>query len=254
MLEHDDDLKLDPPCRDVAATSCRPVAATASVELEGRVRRLERTVEQIGGVLVPQGTRAESGFPEQIMDSSVPQLTEAVVEVTPLGARAESFPGADCGCTCASDHGGSCGRFASHTTGARADSYEQYVVFPVPQIMEECVQNRTLEQIMDSRVPQIMEAVVEVLPSTPQERVQNRTQEQIADTPVPPIMEAVGEVVLRYTTGVRAESRRGADCGVFCASDRSGERAESYAGAGARAQPNTGADYGAPCASNHGGF
>ena len=49
----DDDLGQDPPCRDVAATSCRVVAATASVELAGRVRRLERIVEQIGDVRVP---------------------------------------------------------------------------------------------------------------------------------------------------------------------------------------------------------
>ena len=108
-FEHDDDLKMDPPCRDVAATSCRVVAATASVELEGRVRQLERMVEQIGGVLVPQikkgdvdgsvveqivgalvpqiwepiGERVQNSFPEQIMLVPVPQLMEAVAEVIP---------------------------------------------------------------------------------------------------------------------------------------------------------------------------
>ena len=71
------------------------------------------------------------------MDSPVPQLTEAVVEVTPQervqncfpeqivgipevtpqGARAESFPEADRRCPCASALGGRCGRC---TTGARA--------------------------------------------------------------------------------------------------------------------------------------
>ena len=45
---HDDDLEEDPPCRDVAATSCRVVAATAVDGLAGRVRRLERIMEQIG--------------------------------------------------------------------------------------------------------------------------------------------------------------------------------------------------------------
>ena len=64
---------------------------------------------------------------------------------------------------------------------------------PQEQVFEECVQNRFPEQIMDSPVPQLMEAVLEVIP---QERVQNRFLEQIADTLVPQIMEAVGEVVL----------------------------------------------------------
>ena len=53
---------------------------------------------------------------------------------------------------------------------------------------------------------------------------------------------------------MRAQSCARADCGVPCAPDHSGERAESYAGAGARAEPYTGADYGPPCASNHSGF
>ena len=53
-FSHDDDPEEDPPCRDVAATSCRVVAATALDGLAGRIRRLERIVEQIGGVLAPQ--------------------------------------------------------------------------------------------------------------------------------------------------------------------------------------------------------
>ena len=57
---------------------------------------------------------------------------------------------------------------------------------PQEQVFEECVQNRKLEQIMDSPVPQIMEAV---WPSTPRKRVQNRKPEQIVGVPVPQIME-----------------------------------------------------------------
>ena len=79
-FEHDDDLKVDPPCRDVAATSCCVVAATASVELEGRVRRLERIVEQMGSVLVPQIMKGDvDGFVgQQIGAVPVPQIWEPI--------------------------------------------------------------------------------------------------------------------------------------------------------------------------------
>ena len=70
---------------------------------------------------------------------------------------------------------------------------EQTMDSPVPQIMEdslpvvphERVQNRTQEQIVGVPVPQIMEAPVDVVVTTPQERVQNRTLEQIVDFLVP---------------------------------------------------------------------
>ena len=67
---------------------------------------------------------------------------------------------------------------------------------PEEQFFEECVQNRTLEQIMDSPVPQIMEAV---WPSTPRERVQNRTPEQIF-----PCASDHGGQLAGCTTGARA--------------------------------------------------
>ena len=54
------------------------------------------------------------------------------------------------------------------------------------------MQHRTQEQIADSLVPPIMEAV---LPSTPQERVQNLTQEQVMDFPVPQNMRDYAGVV-----------------------------------------------------------
>ena len=154
---HDDNLEEDPPCRDVAATSCRVVVATAWDGLAGRVRRLERIVEQIGCVLVPQITKGDvDGFvgeqigavpvpqiwepigevvqlspqervqncmPEQIVGVPVPQLMEAVVEVTPQERVQNRFPEKIVGVPCASDHGGSRGSFSSYTTGTRAGSY-----------------------------------------------------------------------------------------------------------------------------------
>ena len=211
---HDDDPEEDPPCRDVAATSCRVVAATALDGLAGRIRRLERIVEQIGGVLVPQALkgdvdglvgeqiravpvpqiwepivdgphlvpqeRVQDRTPEQIVDVPVPQITEDSLPFVPQERVQNSTP-------------------------------EQIVVVPVPQIMEDSspfvpqarVQNRTPEQIVDVPVPQLMEAIVDVVPSPPQERVQNRTPErvqnrtpeQIVDVPVPQLMEAIVDVV-----------------------------------------------------------
>ena len=88
----------------------------------------------------------------------VPQLMEAVVEVTPQERVQNRTP-------------------------------EQIVDVLVPQIVEERVQLCTLDQIFEFPVPRIMEAIVEVVPSAPQERVQNRTPEQILDVPVPRTME-----------------------------------------------------------------
>ena len=65
-------------------------------------------------------------------------------------------------------------------------------VVPQEQVFEECVQNRVPEQIVGVPVPQLMEAVVEVLP---QERVLNRTPEQIMDSPVHQITEEIVEVL-----------------------------------------------------------
>ena len=75
------------------------------------------------------------------------------------------------------------------------------VMISVPHIMEaaveaydpqECVQNRTLERLVDVPVPQIIEAALEV--DAPQECVQNRTLEQIVGEPVHPVMEAEVEI------------------------------------------------------------
>ena len=163
---HDDDLEEDPPCRDVAATSCRD-AATAS-DLLVRVRRLERIVGQIGSVLVPQIKKGDvDGFVgEQIGAVPVPQIWEPIVDGPHLVPQVRVQNGTP----------------------------EQIVDVPVPQITEdsspgvpqERVQKRTPEQIVDVPVPQIME---DSLPFVPQARVQNRTPEQIVDVPVPQLME-----------------------------------------------------------------
>ena len=89
---HDDDLEEDPPCREVAATSCRD-AATAS-DLLVRVRRLERVVDQIGCVLVPQ-------------------IKKGTWMVLWWSRSGPSVP----------DLGAYCGLTSSCTTGARAESH-----------------------------------------------------------------------------------------------------------------------------------
>ena len=86
-----------------------------------RVLRLERIVEQIGCVLLPQNMkdivegvphvpvkRAQNPVVEQIGGAPAPQIWEPVAEGVRLipQERAESYSGADCVCPCASDHGG----------------------------------------------------------------------------------------------------------------------------------------------------
>ena len=133
----------------LAATLLRRLAAllpaTASVELEGRVRRLEGIVERIGGVLVPQIMKGDvDGFVgEQIGAVPVPQIWEPIVEGPYLVPRE---------------------RVQNRTP-------EQVVDSPVPQIIEAVLPG----QIMDSSMPQITE---DGLPGVPQERVQNRVAEQ----------------------------------------------------------------------------
>ena len=81
---------------------------------------------------------------------------------------------------------------------------------PVPQITEdglpivpqEGVQNRTLEQVSVSPVPQTMEAVVRPTPqerllSRMQECVQNRLRKLFVDVPLPHIMEQTAGKVMR---------------------------------------------------------
>ena len=66
---------------------------------------------------------------------------------------------------------------------------EQFVDSSVPQFMEERVQNRTPEQIMDFPVPQNMEVYAGIVRDTPLERVLHRTPEPVVDVPVPHIKE-----------------------------------------------------------------
>ena len=136
------------------------------------------------------------------------------------------------GCASAADLGGWCGWFAARPTGARAEFSCEVdwgcasapdlgaTLLKGPHLVpRERVQNRTPEQVMDSPVPQIMEADLHIpqergLPVVPQERlqnrvpeqfvgflvpqiveerVQNRTQVNVADSPVPQFMEAAVE-------------------------------------------------------------
>ena len=139
---HVDDLEEVSPCRDVAA-------ATALDGLAGRIRRLERIVEQIGGVLVPQALQGDVDglVEEQIRAVPVSQIWEPIVDGPDLVPQV---------------------RVQNRTP-------EQVMDVPAPQIMEdslpflpqERVQNCTREQIVDVLVPQITE---DSSPGVPQER------------------------------------------------------------------------------------
>ena len=139
-----------------------------------------RTPELIMDPPVPQLQDATlpSTPQEQIMDSRVPQIMEAVVQVLPSTPQERVQ-----NCT-----------------------QEQIADTPVPQIMEavgevvlttpqECVQNRTPEQIVDLPVSQIVQESVQIR-TLEQVRVHSRIQEQIVDLPVPQTM-----AVLRPKTG-----------------------------------------------------
>ena len=191
--------------------------------LKGDVEGFQQNsvVEQIVGAPAPQnwepiGERVQNCFPEQIVGIPVPQLMEAVVEVTPQERVQNRTP-------------------------------ELIVDVPVPQIVEECAQNRTPEQIVDVPVPQFMEAAVEkcvgeqivnspvpsswrqpwrnasgsrswialgedveILRASPLEHVQNRVLCGL------PCASEHGRLRWNYaccTTGARAVSFSGADCG-----------------------------------------
>ena len=181
---HDDDLEGVPPCRDVAATSCRVDAATAS-DLVVRVRRLERIVEQIGGVLVPQILEGDVDVLQHIPQERVQNSAVELIGGVPAPQIWEPIVDGP-----------------HHVPRERVQNRtpEQIMGSPVPQIMEDGLpvvplereQNRTPEQIVGVPVPQIME---DGLPVVPQERVQHRTSEQIADSPVPQFMGADVEIM-----------------------------------------------------------
>ena len=146
---HDDDPEEDPPCR--------VDAATASLGLPGRVRRLERIVEQIGAVLVPL---ASKGHVDGLVGEQKP-----IVEGPLLVPRE---------------------RVQNCTT-------EQGMDVPVPQIMEERVHNLFAEQTVGSPVPQITEEIVDrvaeqtVGSPVPQitEEIVDRVAELTVGSPVP---------------------------------------------------------------------
>ena len=154
------------------------------------------------------------------MNSPVPQLMEAVVEVYTTGARAESFPGADYGFPCASAHGRSRGRY---TTGARAESHAiadcgypcatdhgcswgSCAYYTTGARAKSCARADSGVPCASDRSGERAEMYAGAgfsIPSasdhggsrgsfspTPQVRVQSRKQEQIMDLPVPQFMAA----------------------------------------------------------------
>ena len=176
------------------------LAATASGLLV-RVRRLERIVDQIGGVLVPQIKKGDvDGFvEEQIGAVPLPQIWEPIVDglhLVPQVRVQNSMPEQIVDVPVHQITGDSSLGVPQERVQNRTP--EQIVVVPVPRlpfVPQARVQNRTPEQIVDVPVPQLMEAIVEVVPSLQQECVQNRTLEQIVDVPVPQLTEAIVEDV-----------------------------------------------------------
>ena len=160
---------------------CRDNAAPADGLME-RVLRLERIVEQIGGVLLPQNMKdiveGVQHVPEKrVLNSVVEQIGSASapdLQLIPQNRTQEPIVGVP-------------------------DKEEEIAAVPVPRIMNDIVDverfsplervlSRTSELIVDVTVPRILEAAVEVA-HAPQECVQNRTLEQIVDVLVPQIRE-----------------------------------------------------------------
>ena len=78
----------------------------------------------------------------------------------------------------------------------------------VPQIMEERVQQRTVQQIIDVTVPQVMKEIMQVAQFTLHERMSERIIEQIVDVPVQNLEEIVELVRL---TSAAADRRTSVD-------------------------------------------
>ena len=143
---------------------CRDDAATAVVDVqhvqEERVQN--RDGEQTVVVTVPQIMDAIGEVTprvvEQIVDLAVPLILEKILEIIQL-VPLERIKN----------------QTVDHIRGV-----------PVPQIKEDIVQSLVGEQIMDVPVPQIPGGV---LPLTPRDRVQNRTSDLQVDVPVPQFME-----------------------------------------------------------------
>ena len=105
----------------------------------------EEIIDGVRGVPVPQIREA---------DSVVPQITEEIVEEVQLVDVGSLVPQ------------------ITEEMGERVQDRTPEHGIPVPQIVEERVQNRTLEQIVDVPLPPIKEVPVDTVLSTPQERAQ----------------------------------------------------------------------------------
>ena len=147
------------------------------VQLSPRERVQNRTPEQVMDSRVPH--IIEAVLPGQIMDSSMPQIMENSLPFAPQ----------------------------EHVQNRVAE----IVGIPVPQIVEdflpfvpqERVHSRTQEQLVDVPAPQIMEAIVENrfpellvdVPQITEAIVENRFPEQIVNSPVPQFMGADVEIM-----------------------------------------------------------
>ena len=181
------------------------LAATALDRLAERVTQLERAVEKIGGVPVPQiwepivdgphfipRERVQNRTPEQIVGVPVPQILEDGLHLVSQ----------------------------EHVLNR---TREQLVDVPVPQIMEAAVENRVGEQIVDSPVLQFIKEDIEIMFSAPQdnvqnpnvevyagrvrappqERVQNRFSKPVMDVPLPQIKQGAVSTGKVFTVKLR---------------------------------------------------
>ena len=192
---HEDDLEEVSPCCDVAATSALPLRtgtpAVVGLEAESGVP-VKQVSEEIFDCV---------GQWEKIMDAPVLlrgldaelgdrflQVLEQIIEVLKvlpeqIASQLKGWGYED--------------RISERSGVQTVDLPDPQVMESVPHIVEERVQNRTLEQTTEFLVPQILEAVMEVVPSAPQERVQNRTRKLFVDVPVPHIKEKIAGKVKR---------------------------------------------------------
>ena len=138
-------------------------------------------------------------MPEQVVDLPVPQIMEAV---SPEWIR---IP------LCLRSWRTACRSY--HRSACKIVRWSKLWVFlslrslrdGLPAVPQECVQNRTPEQLVDVPVPQIMEAIVDYrfpvqmvnspVPQFMEATVENFVGEQIADSPVPQFMGADVEIL-----------------------------------------------------------
>ena len=163
------------------------------------------------------------------VDSVVPQISEEIVDRVQLVDVGFPVP------QIKEEMGSACRIVRRSMVSLCLRSLRRSPVDIVLSAPQERAQNLVGELIVGVPVPPVLE---DGLPAVPQERVQNLVGEQLVDVPVPQITEAIVEDRFPEqlvdvpdasdsggsrgncafnTSGERAESRRGADCGFPCA-------------------------------------